>query len=242
MRTEVRDIIGELVADFWTDAELNRYLNEAQYRFLNEERWPWLVTEGSNTLNGEDPDLILEEGIAATRHINITLLGQGSARTYQPRRVTPAEGFRLANSFSASTTSTYPEFFYTTAVSSPDDDGVFVWVVRFIPTPTSDLDVTYQYYRSSLEMTADSSPELPVEYHKALVHYAAGTAWLKELNGEHKASEQFSLYAGIVEQARGEWLVQPDDDPLVMGSDPNNSLYAGHQWMRDLELDQPLGP
>lgn len=243
MRTEVRDIIGEEEEDFWSDLELNRYLNEAHYRFLSEERWPWLLTEGTAQLaSADDGELELTEGVAATRHINITLAGSGATRLYQPRRVTPAEGFMLKNRYALNTTAAYPEYFYITSVSSPADDGSFVYIIRFIPAPSADMDVSYQYFRAGAEMDADNIvPHLPVEFHKALIHYAAGTAWLKELNGENKAGEQFQMYAGVVEECRGEWLVATEDDPTVMGADPIARSW-GEPWLRDMELDQPLGP
>jgi hypothetical protein len=241
MRTEVRDIIGEETADFWTDAELNRYLNEAQHRFLQEERWPWLVSEATGSVDNADGELTLTEGVAFNRQLNITLTKDGDTRSYQPKRVTPVEGFRLKSQYSTSTTTSYPSWFYVTSAADDDDDGGYIYVVKLVPSPTTDMDVDYQYIRATVSMDADNAvADLPLEYHKALVHYAAGTAWLKELNGEQKASEQFGMYGSIVTQARDEWLTESADNPVVMGGEAIDS-YVG-RGIAYPYIPETLGP
>ena len=244
MRTQVRDIIGETTADFWGEAELNRYLNEAQYRFLAEANWPWLITEGTSMLTGADPDLLLTDGVAWTRHMNMTLTKVGDSRLYQPKRVTPTKGFALRRRYSTTTTASYPEWFYVTSVADADDDGAYQWVAKFIPTPTSDMDVDYQYFRAAVEMAGDNdTPDMPVEFHKALVHFAAGTAWLKELNGGPKGEEQFSLYQVVVDSAKRGMFSDPDDTPVVMGGDePQYKVGVTRADMWDPRLPETLGP
>lgn len=232
LRTQVRYNIGETSADFWADAELNSFINEGLHRFCSEERWPWLITEGTSQLLAADPDLQLTEGVAFSRHVSMTLQKSGDTRFYQPKRVSAAKGFELRGLYSTVGTSSYPEWFYITSVADGDDDGAYIWVARFVPTPTSDMDVDFLYTRTPAELAADNeTPDIPTEYHKALVHWAAGTAWLKELTGGTKAREQFELYAGVVEQARNEWLKEPDDTPLVMGKDePQYSISRPSPW------------
>lgn len=246
LRTEVRDIVGEVErsdgdGDFWKNAELNRHIDEAQRRFLNEERWPWLLSEGSGSLVAEDPDLELVEGVAATRHLNITLTRVDWDRLYQPKRVSPAQGFQLKNEY-ASGVGNEPEFFYVTSVQSPAGPGDgYIYVVKFVPAPVQDMDVSYQFYRSGVPMDADDSePDMPEDYHQGVAHYAAGLAWLKELvGGERKAQEQFEMYAGVVSQARGEWFGAPEDSIVVMGADPTKA-HRGDPWLR--LIPETLGP
>lgn len=223
MRTEVRDIIGEDTADFWSDAELNRYLNEAQRRFIGENRWSWLLTEGTGTLYASDPEFILTEGVADYRHLNIMLTRDGDTRPYLPTKVSPARGFQLRTAYY--TAQAYPQWFYVTSAADDDNDGEFWTTVRFIPTPTDDLDIEFQYYRTPATLDGESdAPDMPVAYHKALVHHAAGTAWLKELNAQGKAQEQFELYDAVVRQALDDEESSPDDDFLVVGGDDNGSV------------------
>lgn len=244
MRTEVRDIIGEDAADFWKDAELNRYLGEAQHRFLAEERWPWLVTEFTSQLLAGDPELLLTAGVAHSRHINFTLNLTTDDRPYPVTRVDANKGFELQTMWTAS--ATYPAYFYIVSIEDEVGDGTYQYVAKFVPTPTADMDVAGQYTRAGVTMDADADlPDCPPEYHKALVHFAAGTAWLKELNGGAKAREQFQLYQGVVDQARAEMFTQPEDDPIVMGKDePQYMEYPGREptdpWM--LRIPDTLGP
>lgn len=250
MRTEVRDIIGEDdPGDFWTNTELNRYIQEAEWRFLGEENWPWLITQGSDILNGGgDGQLEVVEGISVSRHINVTLQVTTETRSYQPKRVTPVVGFELLSRYPEGTKRSFPDYYYVTSVADTDDDGHYETVLQFVPIPTNDMDVRWQYYRRGNAFTADNDvSDSPLEFHKALVHYAAGTAWLKELNGETKAQEQFQLYAGVVDQARGETLTEPDDTPLVAGKmEPQVDTYQRDVYgERDFWLSrmpETLGP
>ncbi len=245
MRTQVRDIIGEDSADFWSDAELNRYLNEAQYRFSGEMTWPWLITEGSASLT--EQDLELPEGIDFTKAINLHVTTEGGSRMVQPRRVSAFKGFELRRRYNSDTTATYPSFFYVTSVVDGSGEGLFTTTIRFIPTPADTLEVEYQYYRVVEELTADADiADLPVEYHKALVHHAAGTAWLKELNGGPKAQEQFELYTAVLDQAKNEFFSDPNDQHTVMGFDepqytvPGGSGQSGDYWLS--RIPETLGP
>lgn len=246
MRTEVRDVIGELTADFWTNAELNRYLTEAHFRFIGEATWPWLLTEATGSLAAGVDDLDLPDGVDFTKNINISLTPEGETRLYQPVRVSPSKGFQLRTMYSSTTTAQRPSWFYVTSVADGSGEALFTTTIKFVPTPTDTMEVEYQYFRQVPDFTADSDvPDLPVEYHKALVHYAAGTAWLKELNGGPKGGEQFELYALVVEQAKREFFAEPNDTPLVMGKDEPQydtrfARLRGDPWME--RIAETLGP
>ena len=222
LREEVQAILGETSsADFWPTAQLNTKLNEALRRFVAAERWPWLLTEGGGQLLADDPLLELEEGVAATRHINVTLIPVATPdRRYRAIRLSPAQGFDMRNTFTS--TVSIPEYFYVTSVASAEDDGRFTYVLRFVGTPSQDIDVEYQYFRNAPELDADSDePDIPEEFHMALAHYVAARAWEKELGPDAaKAREQDELYAYVLEQARTEYLQSPDDTPLIVGGAP----------------------
>lgn len=245
MLTETRDIVGELTADFWTDAELTRYLNEALRRVAGANRWSWLLTEGTGTISAEDPDFILEDGVAEYRHLHLMLTKAGDTRPYLPERVSPARGFELRTRYYQS--QSYPNWFYVTSVEDDDADGSFWTTVKFIPTPTEDVDVEYQYYRNPVALSGGNDvPDVPVQYHKALVHFAAGTAWLKELNGGQKAQEQFSLYDAIVREAIDDEESQSDDTILIAGGNGESTRRPGEQLSAKdyalLRISPTLGP
>lgn len=241
MLTEVRDILGEETADFWSDAELTRYLNEGQARFTNDTRWNWLITEGTGQLDADDPELMLVEGVDPNRHMNIKLQKESdsTSRAYLPVKVAPAKGFELSTLYTQ--TSSYPEWFYITRIYSDLEDGSYQTVVKFVPTPNALMDVTYQYFRTPADLSgANDVPDLPLPYHKALVHYAAGTAWLKELNGGKKAQEQFDLYAVVRDQAAQEQAAQSPDDFLVAGKN-EPQLPQGRRDIMS-RIPETLGP
>ncbi len=244
IRTEVRDIIGETTADFWTDAELNRYITEAQFRFLGEANWPWLITGSTAAVVGGTATVALAESIEPHNLVAVRLTKTGDSRTYLPKRVSPAKGFDLTTRYATNTTQSYPEWYYISAVADVDTDNLYIYTITLIPTPTSAMTLTFLYLRDGVVLSADTvEPDLPVEFHKGLVHYAAGTAWLKELNGGQKAQEQFELYALTVEQAKREFFAEPDDTPLVMGKDePQYSVSRppADPWM--LRIPETLGP
>ena len=73
IRLEVRERIGELEEDFFTDVEVDRAINEAQRRFAQEERWPWLYTEFVDTLAADQEDLELPENISINRVFNLSV-------------------------------------------------------------------------------------------------------------------------------------------------------------------------
>lgn len=245
IRTEVRDILGEDAADFWTDAELNRYITEAQFRFLGEARWPWMITSGTAAVAAATATVALGEGIEWNNLIAVSLQKATDTRIYLPKRVSPSKGFDLRTMYSTTHKASYPEWYYISAVADADADNLYIYTLTLIPTPTSAMTLAFLYVRDGVVLTGDTvKPDLPVEYHKALVHYAAGTAWLKEVGPDaRKAREQFEMYASVVGQAKNDHMGEPDDTPLVMGKDEpqwGQGRYKGDPWL--LRIPETLGP
>jgi hypothetical protein len=244
---EVRDIIGETVPDFWTDPELKRHINEGLRRWSGANRWEYLLTEGSASLTAHSADLELEDGVAVNRTMHFMLTRDGDTRPYLPEKVSPARGFQLRTAFY--TEQSYPRWFYVTNIVDDSAVGNFTTTVRFIPTPNVDVDVEFQYYRAVDALVAGSDvPDMPADFHKALVHYAAGTAWLKELTGATKAKEQFDLYSALVAEAIEDEESQSDDDILVVGGEQDvgarqryNGAMSSQDWTMQ-RIAPTLGP
>lgn len=247
VRVEVRDILGETTtyADFWTEAELNRHVNEAVRRFNGEMVWPWLVTEATGSLPAGESEYELPDGIDTNKAVNITMYLEGQTNGFSPVRVSAFKGFQLRGRYGSSTAAR-PMFYYTTAVSDGSGSGLFTTTLKFVPAPTGDIELEYQYFRVISDMTADSDiPDVPVEYHKALVHYAAGTAWLKEITntGSGKAQEQFELYRKVLDQAEKDFFGDAPDQPLVMGKDqPQYDRFNPPGDAYTLRIPETLGP
>ena len=112
--------------------------------------------------------------------------------------------------------------------------GEFIYTVRFLPKPSVEFAVEYQYFRVPARLVDDTDvPDMPVQYHMALPHDAAGQKWLKELNFGVKAAEQFELRNAILEQARTEYEAEADDDFIVAGGEePQLGSFDADQYTR----------
>ena len=244
MVTELRYIIGESSADFWSAAEINAKLSEANRRFAQLEKWPWLLTEvDSGTLAADDTLFQFPEGISFPRNINVLLTADGQTRSYKPKRVDTATGFDLRQAFDG-TTSANPAYYYLVSQADVGGVGEFTVTARFLPTPSRDFTVSYLYYRVPADLAGDGTvPDLPVEYHMGLVHAAAEQLWLKELDGRGKADEQRGLYQEIVAQAREDYVSEAPDTPLVAGSEePQPGLdFIGTDLYTRMRIPDTLG-
>jgi hypothetical protein len=239
---EVRDHLGEYQENFHKDAALLRAANEAVRRFNRSERWPWLVTERTGDIISQtQPELELIDDVDLNRHLGIELVKTGDAtgRIILPERVTPIEGMRRRQRYNRAAE---PNAYYLVRGvrnTYEDDIAAPALVVRFLPSPDGEYMARYMYFRSSQPIVelADE-PDLPADYHDAVVHYVCGRAWLKELNGSRKAQEQFDLFNSVLDQAKGEHLTLADDERLGWGSaGPEHTARSWYEW----HLPQQLG-
>lgn len=243
IRGKVRANLGETEAnaDFWTTVDLNGYINDALTRFSREQPWPWLVTEGSVSVLAADEGFQLGEGIDFNRNVNFLTTPTGSTRPYLLRRITPQQGF-VMRALAGSLTSPRPEWYYALSADDATGDADFVTQVRIVPVPSQGLDIDYQYYRIPAVLEDDTDvPDLPVEYHSALHHYAAARAWEQELTGAVKAQEQDSLYGYVLGQAKDSYANEAPDTPLIVGGRPprRKTLSIG-RWT-DMRLPDTFG-
>jgi hypothetical protein len=210
MRTDVRERIGEDVADFFTDAEVDRALNLAQTTFTAEELWPWLFTEWETTIAEAVDELELPSNVSIHRAFNLSVMGGSLIRGRMLERLAPAAGFRAR--FEYETLPQTPAYYYLTA--STRDVAEILYVVKFVPTPDTDYDVSALYLRVPVDLVAnDDFPDLPDEFHPALPAWAAGHLFLKETGSvSQKAAEQFGLYGEVLRQARKVLEVHPDEN------------------------------
>jgi hypothetical protein len=216
---ETRERIGETTeADFFTDAEVTRAINEALRRFSNEERWPWLFTEFSGTTTQDDADFDLPSNIAINRTFGLHIPDSGSLAGGQMlERVTPMEGFRLKVAYSDHTG--VPRFYYISHTGLLADGAPPVtYTARLVPTPDEAYDVEGLYMAVPDLLSGDGDePMLPEEYQAALPAYAAGVLFLKELQISQKASEQFALYQSILMNAVKETKQFNADETVAWG-------------------------
>lgn len=230
IRLEVRERLGELTADFFTDDEVTRAINEAVRRFSNEERWPWLLTEHTGELEAGEDDYDLPEDIAPNRVFNMTVDDDSLIRARPLERVDPYEGFRLRHAYDGHTGC--PRYYYTHNTNlQADDEGPITFTAKLIPTPDLAYTVEAQYYFVPIELSGGGDePAVPVEYQDAIPAWAAGKLFLKEFQISQKAQEQFSIYGNIVQQARAEYMEPNTDMTSAWGREHPGERKYFSEW------------
>lgn len=241
-RLEVRARLQELTADFWTDSEVDRAINEGVNRFCQEEKWPYLYTvyTGASLAAGET-DLDLTEGVAYERHFNLMVTFDGDSRPRHVQRVGPAEGYKLRQTYYNPLSE--PLAYYIASQTSQQDDGEYTTTVTFVPALTRDADIEYQYVRDPAALTAGNDTlDVPNEYAMGVCAYAAGHLFLKELQTSGKAEEQFALYRKSVDDARKQMRRVVLDEGFAWGRNQPEFGFTDEGTLLDMMIPPTLGP
>lgn len=217
LRLEVRERLNELTADFFTADEVDRAINEAIRRFCAEESWPFLLTEWTSSITTSTAELDMPADISLTRVFNLAISGSNLAIPRMLVRVDGNEGFVLRHQYSLSTGT--PRWYYITRSNQNDDNAPPVtYTAKLIPASDGDYDVEAQYMAVPATLTGTAEePMVPTEYQAAIVAWAAGNLFLKELGISQKASEQFGLYAKVLDQARKDLKAFSLDEVVAWG-------------------------
>lgn len=226
---EVGELLGELSGqeDFWSEAMRKRHIQRAVTRFCYEERWTWLLSIQQNVpLLAGNSEVELIDDIDLNRHFVLSVRPDSAlddGRTCLPIRVQPDVGMQLRI---ANTGRGAPAWYYVSHVqdntyAEADNPSATALVAHVIPTPVEDSTVEYAFFRNPVLPTWDDDDEFPVpeQYIDAVVARAAGTLWLKELNGGGKAQEQFNIYQDILNAARREHKGLANDEILAWGAE-----------------------
>lgn len=235
--TIIRDRLGEetAYADFWSDAEILRALNEGQRRFCAEEKWPWLYTTSTGTITADDTTLTLQTGISFPRHWNLLLTADGQTQPYLPRKVSPVEGFQLRATYYNAAARIQWVYVESTEQAGNDPDSEYDMTIRLVPTPNLDQDYDFQYIKQPNTLTATNDIiDVPDEFCQGVVAYACHLLWKKELSWSQKAEECAAEYAYVVDQARKDLRRAAPDEELAWGR--NMPEWYGPQTVRDYVL------
>jgi hypothetical protein len=242
--TEVRARLQELVADFWTDAELYRALNEGITRFAMEEKWPYLYTISTGTVvTAGTATMPIVAGVAYEREFNLILTLTGDSRPRMPARVSPNEGYRLRRTYY--TNSQEPIAYYIASEAGVLTTGVYTATVRFVPPMTRNATVEYQYIRDPVLVLSGATTEhldVPPEFVMGPIAYATGHLFLKELQFSQKADEQFGLYRKVVQDAMRESRKLTPDSGFAWGSNQPQFGYIDDDVFTELVTPPMLGP
>ncbi len=217
LRLEVRERLNELSADFFTTDEVDRAINEAIRRFCAEEQWPFLLTEWTSTLAEGVAEIDLPSDISLTRVFNLSIDGTNLAVPRMLERVDPKEGFVLRHTYSNGTGT--PRWYYITRSNQSTDEAPPVtYTAKVVPSSDGEYDVEALYMVVPNLLTGTSEePMVPTEYQEAIAAWATGKLFLKELGVSQKASEQFGIYAKILEQARKDLRAFSLDEIVAWG-------------------------
>mgnify|MGYP001314907746 CR=1 FL=1 len=170
----------------------------------------------AETTKGGVTTVPLQTGVAFERHFNLLMTFTGEQRPRAPRRVHPGEGYNLRMTYYTPTSE--PLAYYI--ASEANAAGVYTSTIRFVPPLSRAATLEYQYVRDPVVVAAPTTEALdvPEEYAMGVCSYAAGHAFLKELNFSKKSDEQFALYAKAVADAKREARKVMPDSGLVWGA------------------------
>jgi len=204
---DTRERLGEVgTADFFTDDEITRALNEGLRRFSNEERWPWLFTDFEVDTVVDTNTFEFPSDVSINRVFQLAVLDdQTLAGGQKLERVTPMEGVNLKRTYRQSFGGC-PRWYYISSTNlDADGEPPLRYTATMIPTPDREYTISgiYMFVPNALSGDSDE-PQLPREYQDALPAYAAGKLFLNELQISQKASEQFGLYNAVLTSATRE--------------------------------------
>jgi hypothetical protein len=122
--------------------------------------------------------------------------------------------------------------------------GAYTPVIRFVPAMNRAATLEYQYIRDPVLVTSPTteSLDIPDEYAMGVCAYAAGHAFLKELNFSKKADEQFALYQKAVADAKRESRKVTPDSGLVWGKTEPQYGWMDPEAEMDYNIPETLGP
>lgn len=223
IRAAVRARLGETTADFWSTTSVDQAINDAVKKFSREERWPWLYTfKNSDTLTVGTSTVTFPGDVDIMRGFSVGLLDGSTYVSPDPQRVSHVEGQKIKRTFSSNGTPRY-YWFSTAAMSTPAEpaDEVYTYTMKFAPAADKTYTVEFSYIRRPallVNAAPDKEPDMPEDYHPAVVAWATFQLWTEELQGaENKAMEQFNLYQMVLADAKRDFKRFAEDENIHVG-------------------------
>ncbi len=191
IRTEVRKLIKEDTASFWSDALLNRFIDDALLVYSSRVG---LKTreQSTSSVNAQEnyllpSDFVFPEGERLTLPPSYFCKYNGKILQYAP-----IMAYQLIRGYGVGATlGTTPVFFtYYNALAS---GASFLWNLKLLPTPDENgsQNIIIGYPATVPKLTAESqTPELPEEDHEAIAWQAGAFAFLHREQTEQAAPLQ----------------------------------------------------
>lgn len=168
-RTAIRERLDETTATFWSNTELNRWINEACRDIARATESLRDTSTIAVTLPSTYNYTLPSDTI---RVHNVEWVRTGDTQIYplEPTRVTGAEAMGWTNQ----DTSGNPQMFFTWGFSG--DAQLYVW-----PKPDAAGTITLYYYRFPAEVSSDgANVEVPNGWEDLVYDYAEYRARLKD--------------------------------------------------------------
>lgn len=223
LRTAVRDVLDESTAAFWTDAQLNRYINRAKDRVWNEVRKLkkdyFMVTrtaaDGALTILGESftastlavsaggTSITLPQDFATMKLIQVTTSGYESVRFLHRDLAHP--DMRAALEVTSQQT---PDTFYFALIAER--------TLRYAPLSNTALTLSMSYIQRFADLSADADElTMPHPFYLAVEEYAIASAMLQD--DDAAAATHEARAKQIVLDATGADERQDQDAVTVVG-------------------------
>lgn len=188
MRLEVRRAIDEITPNFWTDAEINAWLNEGA-KLMCMSAQPLQATHQFMTVANKqeyplppDVDEIINVSIAAggsvrnmqlvdPRYVQIGTSSTGAPESCYLRTLAQHLTDHAANNLQINQVNTL-------------DPTTHAMVLGLYPVPGAAYPVTVQYFSRHFEMVGDAAVSpVPPEFHRGIIAFAVSLA--KEKDGAY---------------------------------------------------------
>lgn len=201
--SDVRKELLETSAQFWSDAELLRYINRAQIDFANKTRI--LEDAASLSLVAGQLDYPLPANWTSARVVFIKILNEDG--TFMWKRLYPSNLEKMAQQNT--------NFLNTTTDNQGRPTRYWIWNRRLWLNKAPDTQFATELYlffkaKASTIVNASESLSFDDELCEAITAYVLWKAWMKEQEFE-RADDQKTNYDRYVAEGR-KWLKRESGD------------------------------
>lgn len=202
LRTEVRSLLKEATAVFWSDALLNRYLDDAILAYTGRLGLNTREQSTNAVLNQEDY-LLPSNFIPPVEYAIVPKPTYYTKLDGKPLSFAPVSTYQLIKGYgTGSSVGTTPRFF--TYFNGAAGGTGWLWNVKLFPAPAANgtNNIIIGYEAQAAKMASDAAvPELLEEDHQALAWYAAAQAFLLR-----EQTEQAAVYTALFDRRIAERL------------------------------------
>ena len=212
-REEIRDMarkrLGETTATFWTNTELNSWIDEAGDDLAFKTKS--IKTNGTLTTTEDQQEYTLSTNFSTLVSITDVEYYQDGTTWVKIPATSREELNNLHKGWQSADSGTPQKYYW-----DREED-----IIGFYPTPDGDNDGAYAtvyYARTYTALATDASiPTLPSFLHMAMVYYVAAIGFGTRGYGD-KENDMWTKYLGRIQEYLVERRIEREDDAPVMKS------------------------